>query len=99
MLESECPTTTVVCKHLISRRNLDPLLAKKLALGDVCPITLLPMVDVNPGYMPRALKSLPVVMNTAERKQSGAEADKAKNKSILSFFGACAILNSEIPPK
>ena len=41
-------------------RNIEPSLAKAVAEGDACPITLLPMEDINPGYVPRALKPIPM---------------------------------------
>lgn len=38
------------------KRDLDPLLAKRLAQGSVNPITLLEMKDINPKYTPRPSK-------------------------------------------
>jgi hypothetical protein len=34
-----------------------------VAIGDFCPISLLPIVDINPAYVPRTLKPLPLLLN------------------------------------
>jgi len=34
-----------------------------MAIGDICPISLLPIVDINPAYVPRTLKPLPLLLN------------------------------------
>ena len=34
-----------------------------MAIGDICPVTLLPIVDINPTYIPRTLKPLPLLLN------------------------------------
>ena len=68
---------------------MDPVLAKQIALGDVDPVTRLPMDDINPGFLPRALKPLPLAANRA----SGSPINKGKERAssatggILSFFG------------
>ncbi|KAG6856585.1 hypothetical protein H0H87_002791 [Tephrocybe sp. NHM501043] len=76
--------------------DLDPSLAKSLAMGDVCPISLLPIKDINPGYAPY-YKPLSTI------KKEGRRPDKGKGKAtqtpakegILSFFGSKAT----IPPR
>lgn len=44
-------------------RDLEPSLAKQVAIGDICPMTHLPIVDINPAYIPRTLKPLPLLLN------------------------------------
>lgn len=34
-----------------------------MAIGDICPISLLPIVDIHPAYVPRTLKPLPLLLN------------------------------------
>jgi exonuclease-1 len=58
-----------------------------LAEGDLDPVTLLPMTDINPRYVPRVLKPLPFVINGANRPAKDKGKDKATG--ILSFFGQC----------
>lgn len=78
---------------------MDPALAMKLALGDIDPVTLLPMEDINPSYMPRVLKPLPFVLNEPSRKDKGK--GKAREKpatgGILSFFGWSSLLAAGTP--
>jgi exonuclease-1 len=68
---------------------MDPLLAKQIALGNVDPVTRLPMDDINPGFVPRALKPLPLAANSASRspKNKGKERASPATGGILSFFG------------
>lgn len=49
---------------MIPSSDLDPLLAKKIALGDADPATYMPMQDINKGFIPRALKPLVHVSNS-----------------------------------
>lgn len=65
----------------------EPSIAKKIAEGDLCPISLDEMVDINPSFVPRAIKVLPL----QDRDQNTPIADKGKGKEkaqkgILSFF-------------
>ncbi|KAJ4490138.1 exodeoxyribonuclease 1 [Lentinula aciculospora] len=71
--------------------NLDATLAKKVASGDVDPISLKPMVDINPGFRPpsRVLRDLD---NGYSLSAGGAPKGKGKESKprtggILSFFG------------
>lgn len=70
--------------------NLEPCLAKKLANGDLDPITLLPIVDINPGFVPRVSKALPLHFDNLNRP--GVDKGKGKAKAdhgtvgILHFF-------------
>ncbi|KAJ7468063.1 hypothetical protein FB451DRAFT_1039742, partial [Mycena latifolia] len=52
------------------------------------------MTDINPRYVPRVLKALPLVANEANRPAK----DKGKSKApgILSFFGPAA--KPKVPP-
>ncbi|KAJ7118673.1 exodeoxyribonuclease 1 [Mycena crocata] len=66
--------------------DLEPAIAKLLGEGDLDPVTLLPMTDINPCYVPRVLKQLPFLANGVSRPRK----DKGKGKSsILHFFGRC----------
>lgn len=68
----------------MSISDLEPAIAKMLAEGDLDPVTLLPMVDINPRYVPRVLKPLPFVVNGVTRPDKG-KGKKAGN--IMNFFG------------
>lgn len=57
--------------------NLEPSLARKVANGDLDPITLLPIEDINPGFVPHVSKSLPLHFDNHHR----ANADKGKGKA------------------
>ena len=52
-----CPNARL--RRARRNRDIEPSLAKRVAEGDACPISLLPMEDINPGYVPRALKPIP----------------------------------------
>ncbi|KIK93415.1 hypothetical protein PAXRUDRAFT_829024 [Paxillus rubicundulus Ve08.2h10] len=70
--------------------NLDSLLAKKLACGDLDPITLLPMIDTNPGFVTRVPKALPLRFNHVNRPSTDKGKGKAKEEhgsvNLLGFF-------------
>ncbi|KAG5646334.1 hypothetical protein DXG03_003657 [Asterophora parasitica] len=78
--------------------DLVPALAQKLAKGDVDPVTLLPMIDIFPGFVPRErLKPLPLTSMATNRRDKGkgkAVSVPAKD-GILSFFGP----KPKIPPR
>jgi exonuclease-1 len=67
-------------------------MAKAIALGDADPVTLLPMEDINPRFVPRSLKPLPLSSNLSSLNQKDKGKGKAPTKSasegILSFFGS-----------
>ncbi|KAJ6627978.1 hypothetical protein B0H10DRAFT_319752 [Mycena sp. CBHHK59/15] len=67
-----------------------------LGEGDLDPVTLLPMTDVNPRYVPRVLKPLPFVANGVDHpgKDKGKGKARDSGSGILSFFGP----NPIIPP-
>ncbi|KAJ7256843.1 hypothetical protein B0H12DRAFT_1232746 [Mycena haematopus] len=65
--------------------DLEPAVAKMLGEGDLNPVTLLPMTDINPRYVPRVLKPLPFVVNGM--KGQAKDKGKGKGSNILSFFG------------
>ncbi|KAJ6487742.1 exodeoxyribonuclease 1 [Mycena sanguinolenta] len=72
--------------------DLEPAVAKMLGEGNLDPVTLLPMVDINPRYVPRVLKPLPFVVNGVKDQAM----DKGKGKaSILNFFGPA---NAKVSP-
>ncbi|KAI0319310.1 hypothetical protein OF83DRAFT_822217 [Amylostereum chailletii] len=66
-----------------------PALAQKIALGDADPVTGLPMEDINPSYIPRSVRPLPLDEHDVNQP-SPASARKAKvkahNGSILNFL-------------
>jgi hypothetical protein len=69
-------------------------LAKKIAMGDVCPVTKEDMVDINPGNKPRTLGIVP--LNSAKNNRPGGNESKGKQKQpapggILDFFCELAI--------
>lgn len=72
------------------RRCIEPSLAKKVAEGDACPVTLVAMTDINPTFVPRALKAIPMNTLSSDAKRKGKEkmtiADKARSATILTFF-------------
>ncbi|CDO70975.1 hypothetical protein BN946_scf184830.g7, partial [Trametes cinnabarina] len=57
--------------------HIEPSLAKRVAEGDACPITLLPMEDINPSFIPRALKPIPMNAVTP----AGHRPDKGKGRA------------------
>jgi exonuclease-1 len=70
---------------------MDPILAKQIALGDADPITRLPMDDINPGFVPRVLKPLPLVANNADQPVKSKGKSKGRESlpsgGLLNFFG------------
>lgn len=74
-------------------RDIEPSLAKQIAQGEACPVTLLPMEDINPTFIPRALKPIPLnnlVTDKPEGKWKGKGKtrvpEKANSTSLLTFF-------------
>lgn len=70
--------------------DIEPALARKLAQGDVDPVTLLPMIDINPSFVPRTVKPLPFQANNVNRPSSVKGKGKAKAEpesgGLLTFF-------------
>lgn len=83
-----------------SGRDLEPSLAKPLAIGEIDPVTLLDIVDINPSFVPHALRALPLQFNDISR--SRPETAKAKGKAkadcsngtLLSFFCKSFLLST-----
>jgi hypothetical protein len=73
--------------------DMEQSLAQGIARGDTDPTTFLPMVDINSGFVPRALKPLVMVSNSpskSSKKSSNAKGkmpEPHKSGGILSFFG------------
>lgn len=73
-------------------RRLDSALAKRIAEGDACPISLLPMEDIYPAFMPRTLKAIPTNLQTLSRsnknkgKGKGTDPEKPASGMILLRF-------------
>lgn len=69
--------------------NLEPSIAKKLAAGDIDPVTLLPMEDINISFMPRGKPLAPISEDNNRRdKGKGKVVSTPKKGGILSFFGS-----------
>jgi len=69
--------------------DIEAILAKEIARGDVDPVTLLPMEDINPNYIPRAVKvplTLNITKHSGRSQDHGKRTDKSCNTGILSFF-------------
>ena len=81
----------------IFKRALDAELAKRIARGDVCPVALEDMVDVNPGYRPRTLCSVPLNSTDPNRPRTCERKGQEKQHTtggILNFFCKFAIIYS-----
>ncbi|KAG6917114.1 hypothetical protein DXG01_003780 [Tephrocybe rancida] len=74
--------------------DLDASLAKQLAMGDVCPISLLPIKDINPDFTPR-VKPLSITRRESGLLDKGKGTSTPAREGILSFFGP----NAKIPPR
>lgn len=79
-----------------SYSDLEPDIAKAIAIGDLDPITLLPMRDINPGYQPRSRVLKDVPLSTVERESNVPSSSKRVTEraitkpgtgTILDFFG------------
>ena len=69
---------------------IESSLAKKVAEGDVCPVTLLPMEDINPTFVPRtARKTKDAILSKGVCKMM--ESDNGATTSILKFFSTSSI--------
>ncbi|TFY56272.1 hypothetical protein EVJ58_g7740 [Rhodofomes roseus] len=71
--------------------DIEPALAKQVAEGDACPISLLPMDDINATFVPRALKTIPLNVKDARMPGGGKATGSRQNVGkgtvgILSFF-------------
>ncbi|KAI0346411.1 hypothetical protein BDW22DRAFT_754748 [Trametopsis cervina] len=85
-----------VCKdRLLNRagRYIEPTLARKIAEGDACPISLLRMEDINPTFTPRVLKpktlngtSLPKLDASLKGKARMSGPEKSNTSNLLTFF-------------
>ena len=82
---------TVICRYI------EPSLAKKVAEGDACPVTLHAMEDINPTFVPRALKQIPLNNMSSDTKRKGKEKmtvpEKARSATILTFFSEIPLLS------
>ncbi|KAJ3502406.1 hypothetical protein NLJ89_g8902 [Agrocybe chaxingu] len=78
--------------------DMEPALAKQIALGDADPETRLPMDDINPSFLPRTVKSLAMAVVSPAKSNKGKgkmQASLPAPKGIMSFFGP----NPIIPPR
>lgn len=69
--------------------DMDPSIAKKVASGDVDPVTLLPMEDINSTFVPRVpLKSNILNYSKEDKgKEKARTPGKSVSEGILHFFG------------
>jgi len=70
--------------------DIDPGLAKQIALGDVCPVSRCAMTDINPSYKPRVLKPIPAAVvspNKSAKSQGKMRQNLPSTGGILNFFG------------
>ncbi|KAF7326015.1 Exodeoxyribonuclease 1 [Mycena kentingensis (nom. inval.)] len=63
--------------------DMEPALAKRIAIGDADPETLKPMEDICPRFVPRALNPIPFVANAAPNRGKGKA---PANGGIRKFF-------------
>jgi hypothetical protein len=73
------------------RRDIPPVVAKRIATGEANPNTHLSIEDINPSFIPHTTKPLPLAshdLNSSESK--GKKAEKFNGANILSFFGVWA---------
>ena len=87
----------------LSSRHIEPSLAKQVATGDACPISLLPMEDINPSFVPRALKLAPTTGVARPDKGKGRAKDQQRpagpsssSAGLLSFFGKSALCPARV---
>ena len=73
-------------------------MAKKLALGDIDPITHLPMNDVNPAYRPKAVVRTTSCLHSRNRKGKARETivTNPKGEGILDYFGDAVTVPHDI---
>ncbi|KAL5508740.1 hypothetical protein ACEPAG_4775 [Sanghuangporus baumii] len=67
-------------------RDIEPSLAARIAEGDVCPITLTDMEDINPSFMPQSARAGPLRRHDTNRVGTPDSRPSRKKGSLLSFF-------------
>ncbi|KAH9478566.1 Exodeoxyribonuclease 1 [Psilocybe cubensis] len=86
--------------------DIEPTLAKGIALGNYDPDSYLPIKDINPDFLPRALKPIHMETNTPSMTSKGKS--KARQSlptpvksggGILDFFGRNPIIPAAPPKK
>lgn len=68
---------------------MDPVLASRIAEGEVCPITFDEMKDINPSFAPKLIKPNPLQqrdMNKVRRPEAKASSKKGNLLSFLSEY-------------
>jgi hypothetical protein len=80
-------------------RDMSPSDAKKVALGDADPVTLLRMEDINSTFVPRVPLNLNVLNYSRQDhgKRKGKPAGKSASEGILHFFGKYNCHNISFP--
>ncbi|KAG9309952.1 hypothetical protein JVU11DRAFT_9984 [Chiua virens] len=75
---------------------------EKLAEGNLDPITLLPIVDINPSFVPRVSKSLPLHFNRINHPSTDKGKGKTKTEQgtvgLLHFFSPKGLSRSNSAP-
>jgi exonuclease-1 len=82
------PSLTLFCSEM------SPSDAKKVALGDTDPVTLLPMEDINLTFVPRVPLN-PNILNYSRQdhgKGKSKAAGKSASEGILHFFGTYTVI-------
>lgn len=79
----------------VNLRDIEPSLAKSIAEGSTCPISLEPMEDINPAFRPLVAKSTP--LRSCDTNSHGKSAAKFGNKTphivnLREFFSASFVL-------
>ncbi|KAL5484762.1 hypothetical protein ACEPAI_7404 [Sanghuangporus weigelae] len=67
-------------------RDIEPSLAARIAEGDVCPIALTDMEDINPSFMPQPARAGPLRRRDANRVGTPDSKSSRKKGSLLSFL-------------
>ncbi|EJD03466.1 PIN domain-like protein [Fomitiporia mediterranea MF3/22] len=70
----------------LSYRDLEPSLATRIAEGDTCPISLNDMDDINPSFVPRPVKALPLQQRDVNSSKTPKGKEPTKKTGILNFF-------------
>lgn len=69
-------------------RDLEPSLAKLIAVGEIDPVTHLTMDDIYPGFAPRCLKPLQFIDGSRGRLNVKAEEATHSSGTLFSFFSS-----------
>jgi exonuclease-1 len=68
-------------------RELSNEVAMGIAVGDIDPVTLAPILDICPSYQPRGTKVRPLSFASANKKGKEKAQTEPNTKGLLHFFG------------